>query len=265
MNKRMGGLFACLLAGCVSTPKTNYDDAMAKLEADGNAADRLELPAHEKARASLAAAQLLDQNGKTEQAIALYERARANNSDHAHVCRRLAVLYDQVGELAKASVEYEKALAMFPGDAALLNDAGYNQFLRGNWTFAEDYLRQSIELKPENKRAWTNLGLTLVMRGRLSEAFEAFTHSVSDAQAHCHIAYAFMLQHRQDDAIHEYREALRLDPDLQLAQLALSKLESPKAPVTQQAAHTEQRPALPEPPEPAVPDDDQPPFVIGPK
>jgi Flp pilus assembly protein TadD len=191
------------------------------------------LPPKEKAKVNLATAQMMDRDGRIPEAIALYERARAINPEHGHVCRRLAVLYDRLGNFAKANEEYEKALAMFPQDSALLNDAGYCHFMQGDLSLAENYLRQSIELKPDNKRAWTNLGMTLAMRERIDEALEAFMHSVPEPQARCHLAFAFTVQGKRQEAMDEYRKALQLAPDLELARQALAKLENPHPPTTE--------------------------------
>ena len=61
------------------------------------------------------------------------------------------------------------------------------------------------------------------------EAFEAFTHAVPEAEAHCNMAFAFSLNKKRREAIEEYRRALLLAPDLELARGALAKLENRNA------------------------------------
>ena len=74
--------------------------------------------------------------------------------------------------------------------------------------------------------------MTLVQRNRQAEAFEAFTHAVPEAEAHCNMAFAYSLQGKHREAIQQYRRALELAPDLDLARGALAKLENPNAGTT---------------------------------
>ncbi|MCE9530045.1 MAG: tetratricopeptide repeat protein [Planctomycetes bacterium] len=225
------GLFGtalCISAGCLGIDRKTFDPGSLKVNSEMESPQKMELPTKEGAKACLATAQMLEKSGKNPEAIALYEKARTSDPSHKNVCRRLAVLYDRQGEFEKAEIEYNKAIALFPRDANLLNDAGYSNFCRGNWTLAEDYLRQAIEIDPDMKRAWTNLGMVQVHQGKVSAAYETFLHAVPEPQARCNLAFAFILMGNQKDAIAQYRLALELDPNLQIARDALTKLENPK-------------------------------------
>jgi Tfp pilus assembly protein PilF len=224
-----GFVAACLSSGCVTTQPDGFDSRLG-LADESDANKKLELPAKDAARACLATAQLLDKQGKCAEAAFEYEKAIANDQSlNKTVCRRLAVIYDHLGDFAKADREYEKALALHPKDAALLNDVGYSHYLRGDWTLAEDYLRQAVSINPGHKTAWINLGMTLVQRNQLDQAFEAFNHAVPEPEAHCNIAFAYSLAGKHQEAIREYRRALELAPDLEKARAALLKLEHPNA------------------------------------
>ena len=100
--------------------------------------------------------------------------------------------------------------------------------LPGNWDRAEQTYRKALELKPDLKRAWVNLGLTLAQLGRPEESFDAFTKAVPPAQAHCNLGFALAARGKTADAIHEYRKALELSPDLTVARAALVKLDAPR-------------------------------------
>jgi Tfp pilus assembly protein PilF len=233
-----GFVAACLLSGCMTTQPDGFE-SRSGLADESDANKKLELPAKDASRACLATAQLLDKQGQCKEAAFEYEKAIVNDQSLSKVvCRRLAVIYDNLGDFAKADRQYEKALALHPKDAALLNDVGYSHYLRGDWTLAEDYLRQSVGINPGHKTAWINLGMTLVQRNQLDQALDAFNHAVPEPEAHCNMAFAFSLQGKHREAIQEYRRALELAPDLEKARAALFKLEHPsagKSPVAQEA------------------------------
>ena len=224
----LAGFLAALAgsSGCLSLGKSA--PAGVTHAGDPSAPEKLELPAAEGAKACLATAEMLEKDGKLLEAAALYERARALDPATEAVTRRLAVLYDCQGAFVRADAEYDRALTAAPGDADLWNDFGYSHYCRGNWDRAEQAYRKALELKPELKRAWVNLGLTLAQVGRPEESFEAFTKAVPPAQAHCNLAFALAARGQTADAMHEYRKALELAPDLTVARAALVKLDAPR-------------------------------------
>jgi Tfp pilus assembly protein PilF len=237
------GLAAVLVCttGCLSGGKTT--DIFGRPVADAKSPEKLELPPKEGAKARLATAEMLEKSGKLLEATILYEGARALDPEYGQqVSRRLAVLYDCQGMFVQADAEYRKALETAPKDADLWNDYGYSHYCRGNWEQAEEALRHALASNPAHKRAWTNLGLTLAQAGRYEESFEAFTKVVPPAQAHCNVAFALATQGKTADAIHEYRKALQLAPDLKLAQAAVAKLQAPKGP---KPASPEAKPEIP--------------------
>ncbi|HVK12749.1 MAG TPA: tetratricopeptide repeat protein, partial [Gemmataceae bacterium] len=230
----------CLSSGRPAAP------GLAAVGGDPSAPEKLELPPPDGAKACLATAELLEKDGKLLEAAALYERARALDPANEAVTRRLAVLYDCQGAFVRADAEYDRALAAAPGDADLWNDFGYSHYCRGNWDRAEQAYRKAVELKPDHKRAWVNLGLALAQQGRPEESFDAFTKVVPAAQAHCNLGFVLAARGKTGDAMHEYRRALELSPDLAIARAALVKLDAPRP--AKKAAVPEAKPVLkPEP------------------
>lgn len=209
------------------------------------APEKLELPPKEGAKACVAAAEMLEKDGKLFEAAALYDRARSLDSAYETLTRRLAVLYDCQGSFVQADAEYQRALELAPNNAELWNDYGYSHYCRGNWVQAEEALRKALANKPDHKRAWINLGLVLAQAGKPDESYAAFTKAVPPAQAHCNLGFALAAKGETAEAIHQYRIALELAPDLQLAQAALNKLQSPPGPKSKmgpQASTGDQRP-----------------------
>ncbi len=203
-------------------------------EAAAQAPPPAELPAKETARIAFRTAQEFEKNGRIPEAIQFYEKARAHDPTLARAAgRRLAVLYDLSGEFGKADAEYAELLPHAPKDPDLLNDLGYSYYCRGQWSLAEQYLAQAVQLQPQHKKAWVNLGLARAQQGKWEESLAAFQQAVRPAEAYCNLAFVLAAQGRTAEAVAHYRRALELDPSLRLAQAALAKLEPAVAATTQ--------------------------------
>src|SRR5262245_5241702 len=133
----------------------------------------------EHAKICFTTAESLEQGGKPVEAIGLYEKARQADPKLHQATRRLAVLYDQVGQFDKAVEEYQKAIKQFPKDPDLYNDLGYGYYCRGEWAEAEKSLRKALELNPKHERALMNLGMALGQQQRYQEALAYFERAVS--------------------------------------------------------------------------------------
>jgi Tfp pilus assembly protein PilF len=188
-----------------------------------------DLAAGDAAALCLTLAHQVEQEGLEAEAARQYELAR-HYQPEVDVAHRLAVLYDHLGSPALASAEYERAVEAHPNDADLLNDLGYSHYTHGQWAVAEQYLRRAVENNPQHQRAWSNLGMVLAQQGRTRESLEAFQHSVSPAEAQYNVGFLLAERGKTGEARAAYCEALRLQPDLAAAQLALAKLEGPATP-----------------------------------
>jgi Tfp pilus assembly protein PilF len=210
-----------LLAGCGTSGGTN---------ADQFPEPAMMLPPEEDARANIAVAQSLETGGNDREAISHYERARnLQPSSYQWVCRRLAVLYDRVGDTYRAEREYQKAYRLQPNDADLLNDMGFFYYQRERYAEAEDKLRRSVEADPNHTRAWNNLGLTLAWTGRTEEAYNAFINAVSPAEANANLGVVLAQQGRYEEAELRLERAMRQQPDLQRYQSVLDAIRKERS------------------------------------
>lgn len=192
------------------------------------AAPPVELPARETARICVVTAQNSEKEGRTEDAIRLYEKAIASDpSSAASASRRLAALYDKFGDFSKSAAIYEALVKASPKDADLLNDLGYSHYSRGDWANASATLARAVQIDPKHKKAWTNLGLAQAQLGQFDASFQSFCNAVRPADAHCNIAFVLAAQGKTEDAKGQYRQALALDPGMRLAHQALAQLEKP--------------------------------------
>jgi len=155
------------------------------------------------------------------------------------VSRFLAVLYDRQGNDTRAVAEYRKALDLAPHDADLLNDFGYYFYRRQDWKQAEDNFRKATAQAPDHERAWVTLGLVLGEQGRYPECFEAFSKVLGPAAAHSNLGVILAAHQRPSEADAEFKQALRLKPDLPQPRAFLAHLEKPANDEIQTAGHHE--------------------------
>jgi Tfp pilus assembly protein PilF len=207
-----------------AAPKESHPTAVA---GPGRPHDK-DLPPSEAAKVCMRTAQDLEKAGALGQAVFLYEKARADNPRMREATWRLAVLYDRLGETARAQAEFQKLLASNPRDAEVLNDLGYSCYNHGQFDHAETYLRQAVAVDAHHARAWINLGMVLGAQGRYPESLEAFSHAVPPAQAQCNLAFLLTAKGKREEAKEAYRRALSMDPNLVVARGALEKLEHAK-------------------------------------
>jgi Tfp pilus assembly protein PilF len=215
-------LMGLLLPGC-QTPG-GFLGTTLSTEGETRASRPKELPPEQTAELAQAAAEELEKQGHEVEAIAQYENARQHDP-HRPVARRLAVLYDRVGDDQRALKEYDRAVQAAPRDAELLNDRGYFHYERGEWAEAEQWLRRALEVDPQQARATINLGLVLARQERYEESLATFQRVLPDAQARCNVGMVLAQQGKASAAWNALEAALQLDPHLTQARAVLGKLE----------------------------------------
>lgn len=176
----------------------------------------------EKVRAQadlrFAMAQSLDSAGDYDGAERYYQAVVDKDDSHVVALHRLAVLYDQKGDVIASQPLYKRALKERPNDPDILCDQGYSFYLQRNWEAAESSLRKALELQPDLARAHGNLGLVLARTKRNPEAHDHFLRGgCAPAEAHCNIAFALSVEGDIAAAQQEYALALQADPDFEPA------------------------------------------------
>lgn len=226
----LGSGILCLvfLGGChTTTGQTALVTPLTSTTSSAKAGEKEpELPISDGAKLCFATAESLEAGGKPAEAIRLYDKARHLDARLApEATRRLAVLFDRSGEFDKALNEYQRGLQENPKDAKLLNSLGYGYYCRGEWAAAEANLRKAVAADPKFAGAWNNLGMTLAQQSKYDESLAAFGNAVTQAQAHCNLAFIQATQAKIAEAKQHYQIALQLEPGLQIARLALQRLD----------------------------------------
>ena len=176
------------------------------------------LSAAESAELCLTAAREMEAHDRDRAAIEQYERARLFQPKQTGVARHLAVLYQREGDYDRAEKEFSTAVREEPLEADVWNDLASFRFQRGEYADSAEAAREAIELAPEHKRAWVNLGLALAEQDKFEEAHKAFTKATGAATAHQNLGIILARKGRDDDARRELAEARRLDPTLRAPQ-----------------------------------------------
>lgn len=179
----------------------------------------------DKATAEFQAARQLETDEKYEQARTEYKKLLEKNPDNPEYLHRMGVVCTRLQRDGEARSYYERARQHDPKNVGLLTDMGYSAYIRGNYIEAERFLRDALKLKPNDKRATSNLALVLGSRGKTEESL-ALLRSVGDeASALAGLAYIHAKKGQFELAEQRYREALKTNPNFKEAADALAKLE----------------------------------------
>lgn len=135
----------------------------------------------EDAQALTLAAAVLKRGEKTPVAYVLAEKAAALRPDRPEVWVTLGHCAQHLWLLDKAMECYQKALERTMNDrqkATYLNNIGSICLDSGRFTEAEDWVRQSLEVNPDDPLAKHNLGLALLGQQKWSEGWQNYSSSV---------------------------------------------------------------------------------------
>jgi tetratricopeptide (TPR) repeat protein len=135
------------------------------------------------AEATLAQALALHQNGRPDQAIALYERAIALQPNLAMAYRNRGLALMQLGKSEAALASFEAALRFTPHDFLALNSVGVILLGLGRLPQALATFDRTLALQPNDPTTTHNRGLTLMSLARYEEARGSFERTLQLAPA----------------------------------------------------------------------------------
>lgn len=181
------------------------------------------------------------------EAVSAYQRALAlkapldvRGTAHLH----LGIVYKTQGELTLAENHLRQALALLPEIAEVHIHLGDVYVLQHRLNAAETAYRAGIRLNPDHTESYYGLGRVSELQDRLQQAMEyydaALVRNQYLSQAHYRRALTYrrlgdseqaaaaMTQFRHlktyEDTLHEYREALYLNPNLPVLYIKLGEL-----------------------------------------
>lgn len=164
------------------------------------------------------------QEGKFEQAVADFEKAIAISPREPRFHLSLGVAYFSLGETDRAIAEYEQSLRAKP-DAPETHVSLAMAWKRlGKKDKAVDAYKEAIRLKPDLVPAYFELGLLYLnvkRDGAAAELFESLVKAKPTAESHLIVGQAYLNTGRIDLALHSFRQATQLKPDMAQAHLLL--------------------------------------------
>ncbi|MEP6537593.1 MAG: tetratricopeptide repeat protein [Bryobacteraceae bacterium] len=127
------------------------------------------------ARVPFAEGLLYRKRGKTEEAIAAFQRAAQQGAPDAHLL--LGIVYKENGDYVAAEREYREAERHNPSNAQLMLELGKLYFARGELELARQRLEKAVELAPDASTIHYQLGLLYRRLGQTEKAKEHLAKS----------------------------------------------------------------------------------------
>ena len=187
--------------------------------------------------AQLVVADMLRVNQQYDASIAVLDRMIAQAGARAdwrlHYMRGAA--HERAGRWTEGEKDLERALALKPDEAELLNYLGYAWVSRGeNVQKAMEMIQKAVSQQPDNgayvdSLGWAHyqLGDYKAAVGKLERAAEL---EAGDAEINDHLGDAYWKVGRKDEARFKWRAVLSLDPNAEIRKNAEAKLASPLGP-----------------------------------
>lgn len=158
-----------------------------------------------------------------EDAISCYRKILSVDPNHVQAVRRLMYLYSYLSDreddldLCRKGIFYATKLIGLTGSAEGYIERGNLHIDLYELEKAVDDCRKAIELDPEAYYAYNNLGCALLKLRKIDEAMEPLLQVVAmdpdrDHMPWLNLAECYSLKKDYDQAIHAYKEVLRLKP-----------------------------------------------------
>jgi tetratricopeptide (TPR) repeat protein len=145
---------------------------LAKGEADARRAVELE---PDEAEGRLALAQILQNRGRTREALGELRGVAARNQYNAETFKLLGECYAKLGDVKNARDSYQSALELQPTGPRVWRSYGNFLLLKaGDLAGAESAFRREKELAPDDNKGYEDVAAALIMQCRYLEAVAEF-------------------------------------------------------------------------------------------
>ncbi len=169
------------------------------------------------AHAETALGSVLEEQGKTEEANALFLDALRIEPDFAEAHNKLGVLLANQGRVNEAILQYEAAVRLKPSLPEPHYNLGNARAAQGKPREAISNYLEALRLRPDDPAAHNGLGSALDDEGKTEDAIaqylEALRLNPQLADAHNNLGAARAKQGRTDEAILEFLDAIRIKPN----------------------------------------------------
>jgi tetratricopeptide (TPR) repeat protein len=167
--------------------------------------------------------------GNKAEAETLLKQSKADLSDNSEGYRMLGDFYFAYGDLDKAIAEYSSLYDDHPRDILVKRNYVQLLVLKNRLPEATKINNELLKSNPHDIDALIYRAQIQLRQndaaGAVDSLQQALSNDAGNAVAHYHLGLAFDMQHNAARAESEWREAVRLRPDLTDAQRALATLE----------------------------------------
>ncbi|MEN6406216.1 MAG: tetratricopeptide repeat protein [Thermoguttaceae bacterium] len=171
----------------------------------------------------------LARQGRTNEAVAEFQRALAIQPDFADASYNLGVAAAAQGRPDRAIFYYRKAIAASPDHANAHNNLGAALMQFGRIDEAMKHCQAALQANPELSEAYFNLGNAMFIYRRLDKAEASYRKALvirpNYAEAWYNLGLVCEQQGRLDLAAASFRDAIRLRPNFREALASLNELE----------------------------------------
>lgn len=216
-------LSVAALGGCVTTTQP-AGVANTNPAAQDSAEPKPQTPINASTR--FAAGTLAEQQGDLSRAVEQYEAALKLEPAAPAALMRLGMVYTSMQQFDKAISIWHRYIKATNNSAAGYCNLGLTQELAQHIPESESAFKSAIAADPKNEPARVNYGLMLARQNRVEDAIAQLQVVLTPAEVHYNIASVMESQGKMDAAKSQYREALRLDPEMNDAKSRLSSLDT---------------------------------------
>jgi tetratricopeptide (TPR) repeat protein len=170
--------------------------------------------------------EILGRRGKSDLAVSMLEKSRADGTLQPAGLWQLGRIYFELGEYEKAQPPLEEAIAKKPDFSPAISDLALVLAERGKDLDRAVALARKVKGEnPENPAIADTLGYVYLKKGLAEPAAFEFRSAIELAKVrgrekaayHYHLGLALKAQGRDDEAGRAFDEALRIQPDFQAA------------------------------------------------
>ena len=157
------------------------------------------------------------------------KNAQMKKMQRADAYYKMGIFYLENENYKEAISQFRKALDVDPTDPSFHFSLGTAYSLDGQDGPAIDSLKRALHFDPKNSEAHNNLGYIYAKGGRWPEAIAEFKAALANPDyrrsysAHLNLAQAYIQLGNIDSAKEEYRRALEVKPDSEVAHAGLGR------------------------------------------
>ncbi len=168
----------------------------------------------DRAEVHISLGHIYDGTGRPDDAIREFQRTLAIDPGQVSAMVGLALLDEKQGDVAGADSTFARAARLRPTDWLVHAQRGAFYSRHDRLPEALECFQRVVALTPDDARGYANVGAVLQLMGRTDEAVRAYERSIAvrpNYPAYTNLATLYRSEDRLADAIRTYRTALRLD------------------------------------------------------